>query len=48
MKSVQKKEFEPPMRKEFDFRSAVIGKYAKRYVEGSRVARSAAKVKKPR
>jgi hypothetical protein len=35
MKSVQKKRSERPMRKEYDFRGAVVGKYAKRYAEGT-------------
>jgi hypothetical protein len=47
MKSVRKKKFERPMRGEYEFRSAVTGKYAKRYAEGARVVR-AAKVKTPK
>jgi hypothetical protein len=48
MKRLQKKRAERPMRKEYDFSGAVVGKYAKRYAEGARVVRSAAKVKTPK
>lgn len=37
MKSVQKKRSERPLRKEYDFRTAVVGKYAKQYAEGTNV-----------
>ena len=35
MKTVPKKRSETPMRKEYDFSGAVIGKYAKRYAKGT-------------
>jgi hypothetical protein len=35
MKSVQKKTTESPMRKEYDFRDAEVGKYAERYAAGT-------------
>ena len=35
MKTVPKKRSERPMRKEYDFRGAVVGKYARRYAEGT-------------
>jgi hypothetical protein len=35
MKAAPKKRAERPMRKEYDFRDAVIGKYARRYAEGT-------------
>ena len=37
MKSVPKKQTERPMRKEYDFRNAEVGKYAKRYAVGTNV-----------
>jgi len=37
MKSIRKKQTEPPMRKEYDFRNAEVGKYAKRYAAGTNV-----------
>jgi hypothetical protein len=35
MKTEPKKRSERPMRKEYDFRDAVVGKYARRYAEGT-------------
>ena len=35
MRTVPKKRSERPMRKEYDFRDAVVGKYARRYAEGT-------------
>jgi hypothetical protein len=35
MKSVPKRATEKPMRKEYDFRDAEVGKYAKRYAAGT-------------
>ena len=35
MKIARKKLTERPMRKEYDFRGAVVGKYARRYAEGT-------------
>ena len=35
MKNGQKKRTEPPMRKEYNFTNAVIGKYARRYQTGT-------------
>ena len=35
MKTVPKKRSETPMRKEYDFSGAVVGKYAKRYAKGT-------------
>jgi len=37
MKSIQKKQTERPMRKEYDFRNAEVGKYARRYAAGTNV-----------
>jgi hypothetical protein len=37
MKSIPKKRPEPPMRKEYDFRNAEVGKYAIRYAAGTNV-----------
>ena len=37
MKSVQKKRSDLPMRREYDFSGAVVGKYAARYREGTNV-----------
>jgi len=37
MKSVPKKRSDPPMRKEYDFSGGVVGKYAKRYAEATKV-----------
>jgi hypothetical protein len=34
-KKLQKKRPEPPMRKEYDFSRAVVGKYARRYAAGT-------------
>ena len=35
MKAAPKKRTERPMRKEYDFRGAVVGKYARKYAEGT-------------
>jgi len=35
MRTVPKKRSERPMRKEYDFRDAVVGKYVRRYAEGT-------------
>ena len=37
MKSAPKKISDPPMRKEYNFTGGVIGKYAKRYAETTKV-----------
>ena len=37
MKSVPKKRSEPPMRKEYDFSGGVVGKYAKRYADATKI-----------
>jgi hypothetical protein len=37
MKSIPKKQTERPMRKEYDFTNAEVGKYAKRYAAGTNV-----------
>lgn len=37
MKSVPKKRSDPPMRKEYDFSGGIVGKYAKRYAEATKV-----------
>lgn len=39
MKSAPKKRSDPPMRKEYDFSGGVVGKYSKRYREGTNVVR---------
>ena len=38
MKTAPKKRSERPMRKEYDFRSAVVGKYERQYAEGTNIA----------
>jgi hypothetical protein len=35
MKSVQKKQSDPPMRNTYDFSGGVVGKYARRYAAGT-------------
>ena len=35
MKTAPKKRSERPMRNEYDFRDAVVGKYARQYAEGT-------------
>ncbi len=37
MKSVPKKRTDPPMRKEYDFRGGVVGKYAKPHDDNTNV-----------
>lgn len=37
MRTTPKKHREPPPRKEYDFRGAVTGKYARRYADGTNV-----------
>ena len=48
MRTEPEKRSERPMRKEYDFRGAVVGKYVKQYADGAKTVRAAAKVKTPK